>query len=82
MAMTANTTETAHDAFAVTTDDNSDLPRIARGLYVGGAGDITLVTFRGTEVAFVGVSAGTILPVVARRVKATGTTATDVVGLV
>lgn len=48
----------------------------ARGLYVGGAGNVTLLTAAGTTVLFSSVPAGTVLPVSCKRVNSTGTTAT------
>jgi hypothetical protein len=50
---------------------------------VGGAGNVA-VSFQNTpraSVAFVAVPAGTLLPVQAVRVYATGTTATSIVAL-
>lgn len=47
-----------------------------RGLYVGGAGDITVVDEVGNVIPFIGVPAGTFLPIGGRRINATGTNAT------
>ena len=63
-----------------------DLPSVTRAIYVGGAGNITitLAGYRGEgslDLTFVGVTAGTILPVRAIKVKAEGTTATELLGL-
>lgn len=49
-------------------------------LYVGGAGNVTVIS-GGNTVTFVGVLAGTILPVQVTQVRATGTTATSIIGL-
>ena len=49
-------------------------------IYVGGAGNITAVV-NGTAVLFTAVPVGTILPVRATRVNATGTAATNLVAL-
>jgi hypothetical protein len=72
----------ALDAFAVTPADGADLAQAVRGLYVGGAGAVTIVTSVGATVTFVGVPAGAIIPIRANRVNSTGTTATGIVGLV
>ncbi|WP_395752496.1 hypothetical protein [Prosthecobacter sp.] len=53
----------------------------ARALYVGGAGDVTAVNENGAAVTFAAVPAGCVLPIVTRRVNATGTTATNIVAL-
>lgn len=68
-------------AAAVTPSDSTDLATTARGLYVGGAGNIAVTTAGGDDVTFTGVGAGTILPVRVARVKATSTTATAIVAL-
>ena len=72
----------ASGAVAVTPDDATDLGEVTRALYVGVAGDIAVVMKSGQEVSFTGVAAGTILPLRIARVKATGTTAGNIVGLV
>lgn len=67
---------------AVTPHNTNPLPvGGARGLYVGGTGDLSLVSPQGDTVLFKGVQAGTLLPVAANIVRATGTTATDIVAL-
>lgn len=68
-------------AFAITPSDDTDLTIGATAIYVGGAGNVKLITSLGQTVTFVGVSAGQILPVRAKRVIATLTTATNLVGL-
>lgn len=52
-----------------------------RGLYVGVTGDVTVITRKAQTVLFKAVPAGTILPIQVTHVKATGTTATDMVAL-
>jgi hypothetical protein len=71
----------AAHAAAVTPDNGTDLATTARALYVGGAGNIVLVTAGGEEVTFNSVPAGFILPVRTARVKSTSTTATNIVAL-
>ena len=72
----------ASHAFAVMPDDGSDLAVVTRGLYIGAGGDVSLV-LKGdvAPVTFPGVPGGTVLPLRAVRVRATGTTAADIVGL-
>lgn len=69
------------DGFAVTPDDNTDVEFITRYLYIGGAGDVSLVTKGGSTLTFSGLTAGTLLPVRVSRVMATGTTATNILAL-
>ena len=68
-------------AQAVTPSDSADLPLKARSLYVGGAGNVALVTMGGSTVTFVGVPAGGYVLSTVARVLATGTTATNIVAL-
>jgi hypothetical protein len=50
-------------------------------VYVGGAGNVRVLTAQGDDVTFVGVLAGSVVPVQAIRVFATSTTATSLVGI-
>lgn len=71
---------TAADGFDITPNDSVDLADEAGAIYVGGAGDIALITSRGTTLTFTALNAGTILPFKVSRVLATGTTATNLIG--
>ena len=75
-------TESAIDAFIVTPHDTVDFAEQARALYVGVSGDIVLITPKNTSVPLVNVVAGSILPISFIRINATGTEATNLVGLV
>ena len=74
-------------AAAVTPSNTVDIPSITGGtnngcvLYVGGAGDLTVDTVGGDTVTFVGVAAGSFIPVQVKRVYAAGTSATSIVAL-
>ena len=50
-------------------------------LYIGGTGNVSVQTIGGNSATFVGVPAGTTLPVQVIRVNSTGTTATSIVAL-
>lgn len=50
-------------------------------LYIGGTGNVSVVTEGDQTVAFMGVPVGTTLYIRVKRVRATGTTATNIVGL-
>ena len=63
---------------AIIPDDTADLPEACRALNVGGSGTVALTTVGGTT-ATVYVTAGIAFPVRARRILATGTTATGIV---
>jgi len=81
MSLGPNATHVAEYAAVVTPNDSVDLPLKARALFVGGAGNIAVVTRGGSSVTFTGVAAGSILPVAVNRVLATGTTATNIMAL-
>lgn len=82
---TPNITAPGFNAMAITPNDGSDMTYTCRALYIGGSGDISVVMDNGgrggNTVTFVGLTAGTILPIQAARVRATGTTATNIVAL-
>lgn len=65
----------------VTPNDDADLPRPAWSLYIGTGGDVAIETMDGTELVFAAVPTGTILPIVVKRVLATGTDADDIIAL-
>jgi len=67
----------ANEGGAVTPSDTVDLPVLTRGIYVGGAGDVVVVFKNDATATFTAVPAGTLLPVAARRINSTGTTATN-----
>lgn len=70
---------TPGDAVAITPDDSTAVDLY--GLYVGGAGDVAVVTGAGNAVTFPSVPAGSIISLRISIVKTTGTTATNLVGL-
>lgn len=79
--LNADNTAPSELVAAVTPADGSDLTNgVCRGLYIGTFGDVTM-DVGGATILFKGVSSGSILPVRASRVRATGTTATDIVAL-
>lgn len=69
----------ADHAAAVTPSDSQQLPTASKRLWVGGAGNVALVTVGGDTVTYASVPAGTYLKVRAAQVLATGTTATNIV---
>jgi hypothetical protein len=71
----------ASKAFAITPNDSTDLTTTARAIYVGTTGNLA-VTLSGdsSSVTFTNVAAG-YHPLRAKRVLATGTTASGLIGL-
>lgn len=71
----------ARGAFEITPSDTVNLPRITRGIYVGGAGNIHVLMENGSDATFNSVSAGAVYPLCVVKVYSTGTTATNMVGM-
>lgn len=66
---------------AITPDNSTDLPFATRAIYVGQAGDLSVELISGNIVQLTNVVPGTIYPLRAKRVRASGTTAGGLVGL-
>lgn len=75
----SQTTVPASKLAAITPAD-ADLANWTRAIYVGGAGDLAVLTVDDTTITFVAVPAGSWLPVVAKQIKA-ATTATSIVSM-
>jgi hypothetical protein len=71
----------ASSAVAITPSDTVDLANVTRAIYVGTGGDLTVIMRGGQSVTFTAVPQGVMLSVRASRVLATGTTATNLVGV-
>lgn len=72
----------AAHAFSVVPNDTAPLPEVTRALYVGGDGNVSVELLSGAVVTLAAVQAGTLLPLRISKVRATGTTADQMVGLV
>lgn len=82
MSQTVAEPEAYRAAAAVTPNDSADLPGgPCKGLYIGVAGNVTVdMDNGGSSILFTAAPVG-VLPIVARRVRATGTAATGIVAL-
>lgn len=76
----------AFDGFAITSNNTTVFTQPTRALFVGSAGNIavTMVGYdnSNTALTFVGVQAGSVLPIRVQQVKRTGTTANSIIGLI
>ena len=69
-------------ALAVTPDDVNPLPDIPKALYVGTGGTLAMRGLNGqADQAWKNVASGTVLPFRAQYVRASGTTAADILAL-
>ncbi|MDP1599008.1 hypothetical protein [Phenylobacterium sp.] len=75
-------TTSAVEMFTIAPHATDELPQVPRAIYVGGAGNLAVVTQGGETVVFKGLGAGQTLVIAPARVLIAGTTATDLVGLV
>lgn len=66
---------------AVTPSDSANMPAGCRSIYVGGAGNIVAVGWDNTVATFTAVPVGTVLPIQAKRINATNTTATLMIAM-
>jgi len=73
----------ASRAFVITPSDSTIFSHYTRALYIGGDGNIAvrLADMETGHVDLINVKAGTVLPIRARMVRATNTTATNIIGL-
>jgi hypothetical protein len=74
------TNDTPRGAMAITPSDTAT--RLLIGFYVGGAGNVTVVDSLGTTTTFANVPAGQFIALQINKIKATGTTASNIVGFV
>ena len=65
----------------ITPSDSAYLTDIPKSLYVGTGGSLVAIYAAGDAVTFANVPSGTVLPIRPRRVNATSTTATGIVGI-
>lgn len=66
--------------FAITPHDTNNLEAVARAIYVGGTGSLKVETDGGQVITLTNLAAGIFHPIVVRKVLATGTTATGIIG--
>ena len=79
--MSTSSLYTARKLVAITPSDTVSLVEAVRAVYVGVGGNLSIVPLNGPAVTLTGVQGGSILPIGAARINATGTTASLLVGL-
>lgn len=78
-ALSADKTAPVVKGVAVTPHDTNSIAQ-TRGLYVGATGNLTVTMADGADTLYSNVPVG-IFPICVTKVKATGTTATNIVAL-
>lgn len=77
-----NNTSPGFFAATIAVSDTVNNPLVYRAIFVGGAGDIAVITPNSTTpVIFSAVPAGTVLPVMNTRINNTNTTASLMIGI-
>lgn len=71
----------ASTGFSILPSDSGDFTNYPRAIYVGTGGHVSIVDLAGNTILLKNVQSGTILPVRAKQVRSTGTTAGDLIGL-
>jgi hypothetical protein len=72
----------ARNCFSITPSDLGELPLLPKAIFVGNGGDIVVrAVDSSSDVRFANVSSGTILDIRLKSIRATGTTASSIVGL-
>lgn len=71
----------AKKIFAITPSNVDLLPVVTKAIYVGTGGNISIIAQNDSAAVTLKVQDGAILPIRAKAVIATGTTATGIVGL-
>ena len=69
------------NALVVTPSDTISLAMPTRSIYIGGAGNLSVLMAGGQTTLFSALPVGTILPVSCLRINATNTTATLIVAM-
>jgi hypothetical protein len=74
---------TVYNSWAlITPSDTVDLPWVTQAIWVGSPGGVVVAVLPDNSVvSFKGLNIGTLLPVAAKRINATGTTAGELVAL-
>lgn len=76
---------TGEGVVSITPSDSTNIAvkdqRFPRSLYVGGAGNVSIVCPDDSTAVFSNVAAGTFIPVDVKRVNNTNTTATLLIGI-
>jgi hypothetical protein len=80
--MSSSNLAVSHGIFAITPHNSTNFASRARAVYVGVGGNIVFVDHLNNAVTLVGVPQGAIMPIECKRINATGTTATSLVGLI
>ena len=66
---------------AITPHDTNDLAYVTKAVYIGTGGTISIIAADDTAAVSLTVQDGAVLPIRAKRIRATGTTATGIVGM-
>jgi len=77
---TADSVRAPQRAAAISPSDSVDLPNVTKGIWAATTGTLKVDMVSGGTVTLTGIPAGKFLPIAAKRVYATGTTVTGLIG--
>ena len=77
----ASLTSPIESGFAITPHDSNELTHITRQLFVGSGGNLSVTLKNGDELTFTNLPNAYLLDCRVKAVKATGTTASGILGL-
>lgn len=80
-ALDINNAAPGISCFAVTPSNSVDFSYFARAFYIGATGDVAIVNLDDSVVVWGACPAGLIIPCGGKRVNATNTTASSIVGI-
>ena len=66
---------------AIAPHDTNDLAYVTKAVYIGTGGTVSIIAADDTAAVSLTVQDGAVLPIRAKRIRATGTTATGIVGM-
>jgi len=82
LTLNANIFATTAQTYAIySMGAQAGIGQTGAALYVGGAGNVSVITIGGDTITFNGVLAGTTLPIQALQLRSSGTTATLINGM-
>ena len=71
-------TVSAYDIDDVSPNDTYEFDEVFRGIWVGTGGNLAIITLTGKTRIITGIQSGTLLPLLVKTIKFTGTTAAGI----
>lgn len=72
---------TSSSLITINPDNTKDLPNITKAIFIGTGGDVNIIAAHDDTPVSIYVQSGTLLPIRAKKILSSGTTASNIVGL-